>query len=91
MRSKLQYLYSISVFLGVLVTSYLMMSKDESARLPFQALQNQNQRVDASAGDPAVQSLMDIQNALRAFPRATPAAPATSDRRAPSFTKRTAE
>lgn len=88
MRSKLQYLYSISVFLGVLVTSYLMMSKDESARVPFQAMQNQNQRLDASS-DPAVQSLMDIQNALRAFPRTTPA-PGV-DKRAPSFTKRTAE
>ena len=88
MRSKLQYLYSISVFLGVLVTSYLMMSKDESARTPFQALQNQNQRVDASAGDPAVQSLMDIQNALRAFPRNTPV---PHDKRSPSFAKRPAE
>lgn len=69
MRSKLQYIYSISVFLGVLVTSYLMMNKEGSSRVPLQAIQNGTQRVEATTADPAVQSLIEIENALRAFPK----------------------
>lgn len=82
MRSKLQYIYSISVFVGVLVTSYMMMSKDDSARLP-QTVQTPGARFDASVADPAVQSLIDIEKALRGLKKEKP----VSQKRSPSFNR----
>ncbi len=83
MRSKLQYIYSISVFMGVLVAFYLMMSKEESARIPFQALQTTPSRVEASSADPALQSLIDIEYALKSMRKDKP----TAQKRNPSFNK----
>jgi len=72
--------------MGVLVSSYFMMSKDGSPRLPV-AFQPQNQRIEASTIEPAVQSLFDIEKALRAFPKSK----AGEQKRMPSFSKRSAE
>lgn len=83
MRSKLQYIYSISVFMGVLIASYMMMSKDESARVPFQAIQTTPSRVEAAAADPGMQSLIDIEQALKSIRKDRPIA----QKRNPTFNK----
>lgn len=40
MRSRLQYFYSIAVFIGVLGTAYLMIHRDTNSRVPLRALQD---------------------------------------------------
>lgn len=68
MRNRLQYIYSILVFFGVLVTSYLMMGEEGYARLPlplFQASVPTFQRQATLGVDPAVNQLFKFQDALR--------------------------
>lgn len=65
MRQGLQYAYSISVFLGVLVTSYFMMSQEGGARLSLQVLSGTSTPVTENAVvDPAVNQLLEFEDAL---------------------------
>jgi hypothetical protein len=63
LKSKLQYLYSISVFAGVLLTAYFMMNGAGNSRLPLQALRGNPLRTDAAI-DPAVQQLIQMEQEL---------------------------
>lgn len=66
MRGKLQYLYSIGVFVGVLLSTYMMMSHDGSSRLPlhiFQGTQD-GRAMQASVVDPSVDQLFEFEEAL---------------------------
>lgn len=67
MRNKLQYSYSIAVFVGVLLTSYAMMSKEERAARPDAMVGAPVLRSDASTVDPAVAQLMEIQSAIARY------------------------
>ncbi len=70
MRNKLQLSYSIAVFVGVLLTSYAMMSKEErGARPDAMAVGSPTLRSDASTIDPAVAQLMEIENAIARYRR----------------------
>ena len=64
MKNKLQYVYSISVFIGVLFTSYLMMNQDGNARTPLRSVQGPGLRTEALALDPAVNQLFEMENAI---------------------------
>lgn len=69
MRNTLQYVYSISVFFGVLISAYLMMNK-ESGRVPLRAVQSPNpMRMEASALDPNVNQLFQMETELSNLPR----------------------
>lgn len=68
LRTTLQYVYSISVFFGVLVSSYLMMSKDESADRVARQVQ-QPLRSEASSLDPAVSQLFEMEDAISKLPK----------------------
>lgn len=81
MRNKLQYAYSIAVFIGVLITAYSMMGRNDSRRLPFQMVQTSGSKVEASLIDPAVTSLFDMESALKSLPEQDGA------KRAPTQTK----
>ncbi len=64
-RNRLQYFYSISVFLGVLVSAYLMMEKESGARLPVDSIQATNTlRLDAGVGDEALARLIEVEKEL---------------------------
>lgn len=64
-RNKLQYFYSIVVFLGVLSTAYLMMEREGGARRPIGMLQPPNGfRLDAGVGDEALARLIEVEKAL---------------------------
>ncbi|MCB0405217.1 MAG: hypothetical protein KDD51_10565 [Bdellovibrionales bacterium] len=66
MRGKLQYLYSISVFVGVLLSSYMMMNHDGNSRLPLLIFQGteDGQAAQASVVDPSVDQLFEFEEAL---------------------------
>ena len=66
MKSKLQYLYSITVFFGVLVTAYMMMSGQEDQLL---LIRNQTRApslrsTEAQILDPALSQLLEVESAL---------------------------
>ncbi|MEZ4750753.1 MAG: hypothetical protein R3B54_09045 [Bdellovibrionota bacterium] len=66
MRGKLQYIYSIGVFVGVLLSSYMMMNHDGNSRLPlliFQGTQD-GRPTQASVVDPSVDQLFEFEEAL---------------------------
>lgn len=63
MKQTLQYAYSISIFCGVLATAYLMMSHEDSGRVPFSA-PGPSFQSRAQAVDPAVSQLLEMENAL---------------------------
>ena len=69
MRNKLQYSYSIAVFVGVLLTSYAMMSKEERSARPDAIVGAPVLRSDASTLDPAVAQLVEIEKAIARFRR----------------------
>jgi hypothetical protein len=69
MRNKLQYSYSIAVFVGVLLTSYAMMSKEERSARPDAMVGAPVLRSDASTLDPAVAQLVEIEKAIARFRR----------------------
>jgi hypothetical protein len=72
MKNKLQYAYSITVFLGVLVTAYLMMNREGNARIPMRALQGPSLRTEALVLDPAVNQLFEMEDALSKLPQDKP-------------------
>ncbi len=63
MRNRLQYLYSISVFLGVLVTAYLMMDNSFNARIPYRPI-NSPQLVMEANLNPGLDSLFEVEKGL---------------------------
>lgn len=63
MKNRLQYCYSITVFLGALVTAYLMMNNDLNARSPFRPA-TQTQLIMEAGVDPALNSLFEIEKGL---------------------------
>lgn len=67
MRNTLQYLYSIGVFLGVLVSSYFMIQRTGGNRLPIAFQLPNNEPVftkEAGIGNPAFDQLFAIEKAL---------------------------
>lgn len=69
MKNKLQYAYSISVFIGVLITTYLMMNKEGNARVPLRAVQAPpTLRSEASVVDSAVSQLFQVEDQLSRLP-----------------------
>lgn len=69
MKSTLQYVYSISVFLGVLATSYLLMSREGNVRNNLAGASSTQYRVEANFLDPALTSLFEMENALANLPK----------------------
>ncbi|MBI4404695.1 MAG: hypothetical protein HY537_11065 [Deltaproteobacteria bacterium] len=63
-RNKLQYLYSIGIFLGVIVTSYFMIDRESNARLPANSFQGTQWRADSQVADPALNQLLEMERAL---------------------------
>ena len=70
MKNKLQYAYSITVFIGVLVTTYLMMNKEGSTRVPLRAVQAPVSTLRSEAGlvDSGVSQLFEMQDQLSRLP-----------------------
>jgi hypothetical protein len=68
MRNKLQYVYSITVFLGVLVTAYLMMNREGGARIPLRTLESPVYRTETMVVDPALNQLFEVEDALSKVP-----------------------
>ena len=64
MRNKLQYVYSITVFVGVLLSSYMMMERDQNNRSPLQIMQSNPQNVRATVVDPVVNQLFEFEESL---------------------------
>lgn len=65
MRSRLQYIYSISVFLGVLTAAYLLMDRESAQRRPADSLQaGAVLRYDAGVGDEALLRLIEVEKQL---------------------------
>jgi hypothetical protein len=65
MKNKLQYAYSITVFIGVLLTAYLMMNRDGNARIPFRSFESPSSlRTEAQVLDPSLNQLFEMENAL---------------------------
>ena len=63
MRNRLQYLYSISIFLGAFVTAYLMMDRDLKSRVPYRVVQAPAMVSEANI-DPALGSLFEVEKGL---------------------------
>jgi len=86
MKNKLQYAYSITVFMGVLVTAYLMMNREGNAHIPMRALPGpSNLRTEALVLDPGVNQLFEMSDALSKLPRENEP---PFQKRAPSDTKK---
>ena len=64
MKTRLQYAYSITIFIGVLASSYLMMNQDSSRGLPQQLLQGSSMTKEATMMDPVVNQLFEFEEAL---------------------------
>ncbi len=65
MRNKLQYAYSITVFVGVLLTAYLMMNRDGNAHIPFRSFEAPaTLRTEAQVLDPGLNQLFETETAL---------------------------
>jgi hypothetical protein len=63
MRNRLQYIYSITVFLGALITAYLMMDNDLKAQAPYRTVKAPSLTTEASV-DPALGSLFEVEKGL---------------------------
>ena len=63
MKNTLQYIYSISVFTGVLITAYFMMNNESDSRHPVRLVQTPGYQMEATF-DPAVSRLFQIEGAL---------------------------
>ena len=63
MRSSLQYAYSISVLVGVLITAYFFMNREENYRIYMP--QNSNYVIQGDLSDPAVNRLVELELALK--------------------------
>ncbi len=71
MKNKLQYAYTISVFMGVLLTAYMMMNQGTTLRVPNRNFQSGGFRAEAQVVDPAVSQLLEMENALAKVPPKT--------------------
>ncbi len=69
MKNKLQYAYTISVFMGVLLTAYMMMNQGATLTSPNRNFQNSSFRAEAQAVDPAINQLLEMENALAKVPK----------------------
>lgn len=69
MKNKLQYAYTISVFMGVLLTAYMMMNQGATLSVPNRNFQNGGFRAEAQAVDPAIRQLLEMENALAKVPK----------------------
>lgn len=70
MRNTLQYIYSISILFGVLVTAYFMM--DAGIPVITRSLAVPDYRVEANSADPAVNQLFQFERELGKLPRVKP-------------------
>lgn len=69
MKIRLQYIYTVSVFLGVLSTLYFMLSQDGGSRFPLRALQApEEMRTEASIA-PGLNQLFEVEKALSKLPK----------------------
>lgn len=64
LRTKLQYAYSIVVFSGVLVTAYLLMSRETNGRIAASTYPTPQARTEGSLLDPGMSSLFEAETAL---------------------------
>lgn len=64
MRNRLQYAYSISVFMGVLVTAYLMLDRDLNANIQARPMEVGSFRATEGAVDPALGRLFEMEAEL---------------------------
>ena len=65
MKNRLQYLYTITVFVGVLITAYMMINSEGSSHLPLRAMDTPNPTFRSEATvDPALQELFQMEAAL---------------------------
>ena len=71
MRTRLQYAYSITVFLGALATAYLMMNQEPS-RVSNRLLASPTFRSEAAAMDQAMSQLIEVGSELAKIPKGTP-------------------
>lgn len=67
MKNKLQYAYSITVFLGVLITAYMMMNK-ENTRVPLRAVQTPSSMRSEASVDSGVGQLFQMEDELSKLP-----------------------
>jgi hypothetical protein len=63
MKNRLQYIYSITVFFGALITAYLMMDNDLKGRTPYRSVKAPSLTTEASV-DPALGSLFEVEKGL---------------------------
>lgn len=68
MKNTLQYAYTITVFIGVLFTAYLMMNREGNARIPLRAFENSGLRSEAAV-DPGVNQLFEMEDAFNKLPK----------------------
>lgn len=66
LRNRLQYLYSIVVFVGVLVTAYLMMNSENQREPLLRAFQATSPvyRPEAATLDPGLNQLFEMEQVL---------------------------
>ena len=65
MRHRLQYLYSVVVFFGVLACSYFMVSRETTPGIPFRTIEAPPLRAEASPLDPGVNQLFEAERAIK--------------------------
>ena len=64
MKNRLQYVYSITVLVGVFITAYLMMNRPGSSTIPFREFQTESYRTEAQLLDPGVIQLIEMEGKL---------------------------
>ena len=75
--NRFQYLYTISVFMGVLLGSWMMMEKQDISRVPLR-VQVPQLTTGASYGNPGINSLFEMERAITDLRQAQ--SPAESER-----------
>jgi len=65
MRYRLQYLYSILVFFGVLACSFFLVSRESGSAIPFRTIEAPPMRAEASPLDPGVTKLFEAESAMK--------------------------
>lgn len=73
MRYRLQYLYSILVFFGVLACSFFLVSRESGTSIPFRTIEAPPMRAEASPLAPGVTNLFDMENAIATIKKSQPA------------------
>lgn len=64
MKNRLQYIYSISVFIGVFISAYLMIDGANMRQYSPRDVQGPVFRQEAAASDPALNQLFQMEEAL---------------------------